>query len=147
VLVGSRPGSDQAIDSIVARAGSQPKSRALEALRDTMEAYALAPIAVTVDGKPLVPTSIRAKLGLDGGGGRPTVVVLVSYALPTSGQLAVTSHDPGTTRISWQDRDSCRVDLAAAPAQDRWFTGVASFLLKLRAPCVNSRSSRSGSGS
>src|SRR5439155_23466241 len=56
LLIGYRPGSGDATDNIIARAGSQPKSRALEVMREVMEAYALAPIAVTVDGKPLVPT-------------------------------------------------------------------------------------------
>jgi len=144
LLVGYRPGSGDATEAIVARAASQPKPRALAVLREAMQAYALAPIAVGVDGKPLVPTSVQAKLQL---ADRPSVVVLVTYKLPAAGQLAVTSHDPKTTRISWQDRDSCRVDLASAPAQDRWFTGVASFLLDLRRPCATSRSSRSGSGS
>ena len=142
LLVGYRPGSGDATDNVVARAGSQPKSRMLETLRGVMEAYALAPIAVTVDGKPLVPTSVRAKLAFEPDTGRPSVVVLVTYASPPPGQLAVTSKDPRSTRISWQDRDSCRVDPSAAPAQDRWFTGVASFLLTLAAPCAPSRSSR-----
>lgn len=142
VLVGYRPGSGDATDNVVARAGSQPKSRMVETLRGVMEAYALAPIAITVDGKPLVPTSIRAKLSFEADGERPSVVVLVTYASPPAGHLAVISKDPRSTRISWQDRDSCRVDLAAAPAQDRWFTGVASFLLTLGAPCsASSRSS------
>jgi len=141
LLVGYRPGSGDATSNIVARAESQPKSRRREALRDVMEAYALSPLSVTVDGKPLYPTSVRAKL-LDEG-----VVVLVTYASPPSGHLAVLSKDPRTTRISWQDRASCRVDLAAAPAQDRWFTGVASFLLTLAAPCASSPSSPSPSGS
>jgi hypothetical protein len=143
LLVGYRPGSGDATETIIARAASQPKPRALEVLRDTMEAYALAPIAVTVDGKLLAPASAHAKLDLSAN----SVVVLVTYKLPASGQLSVISHDPRSTRISWQDRDSCRVDLASAPAQDRWFTGVASFLLDLRRPCATSRSSRSGSGS
>jgi len=72
-----------AFKDVVARAESQPKSRRQETLRDVMEAYALAPLAVTVDGKPLVPTSIRAKLVDEG------VVVLVTYASPPTGKLAV----------------------------------------------------------
>ena len=132
LLVGYRPGSGDATANIVARAESQPKARRREALREVMEAYALQPLAVTVDGKPLIPTSVRAKLVDEG------VVVLVTYASPPSGKLAVISKDARTTRISWQDRASCRVDLASAPAQDRWFTGVASFLLTLAAPCVSS---------
>jgi hypothetical protein len=148
LLVGYRPGSGDATDNILARAASQPKSRALDVMRQVMEAYALSPLGVTVDGTALVPTAIHAKLGLDGGGGRPSVVVLITYALPATGKLAVTSKDPRSTRISWQDRDSCRVDLQGAPTQDRWFTGVASFLLTLRAPCEPSPSaSRLDSGS
>lgn len=143
LLVGYRPGSGAATENIVARAGSQPKSRVLETLRDVMEAYALAPIAVTVDGKPLVPTSVRAKLAFEGSGDKPTVIVLVTYASPPAGKLAVISKDARTTRISWQDRSGCRVDLNRAPAQDRWFTGVASFLLDVAGPCVSSRSASS----
>ncbi len=143
LLVGYRPGSGPATDNIVARAASQPKWRVADTLREVLEAYALAPIAVTVDGKPLVPTSVRAKLVLEGAGDKPSVVVLVTYAAPPPGHLAVISKDARSTRISWQDRDSCRVDLAAAPAQDRWFTGVASFLLTLAAPCVSSPSASS----
>jgi hypothetical protein len=140
VLVGYRPGSGDATDNVVARAASQPKSRVLDTLREVMEAYALAPLAFTLDGKPLVPTSVRAKLAVEQGTGRPSVVVLVTYKTPVAGRLAVVSKDARSTRISWQDRAGCRVDLGTAPAQDRWFTGVASFLLTLGAPCVPSRS-------
>lgn len=143
VLVGYRPGSGDATDNIVARAATQPRSRVIETLRDVLEAYALAPISFTVDGKPLVPTSVRAKVAFEGDGSRPSVVVLLTFARPPAGKLAVTSKDPRSTRISWQDRDSCRVDLAGAPAQDRWFTGVASFLLTLAGPCPASSRSRS----
>jgi len=143
LLVGYRPGSGAATDNIIARAASQPKSRVLETLRDVMEAYALAPIAVTIDGKPLVPTSVRAKLDFEGDGSKPMVIVLVTYASPPAGKLAVISKDPRSTRISWQDRSGCRVDMDRSPAQDRWFTGVASFLLELAGPCV--ASSRSAS--
>jgi hypothetical protein len=136
LLVGYRPGSGPATDTIVARAASQPRSRAPAVLRDVLEAYALAPLAVAVDGVPLRPASIRAKVAIEPATGLPSVVVLVTYALPARGELAISSRDPRTTRISWQDRRSCRVDLATAPAQDRWFTGVASFLLTLAAPCV-----------
>lgn len=140
VLVGYRPGSGEATENIVARAASQPKSRVLEVLREVLEAYALQPIAFTLDGKPLKPSSIRAKIALEPDSGRPSVVVLVTYPTGSAGQLLVTSKDPRNTRISWQDRSGCRVDLARAPAQDRWHEGVASFLLTLAAPCANSRS-------
>jgi hypothetical protein len=143
VLVGYRPGSGDATDNVVARAATQPRSRMLDALREVLEAYALAPIAFTVDGKPLVPTSVRAKIAFEADGTRPSVVVLLTFARPPAGKLAVTSKDARSTRISWQDRDSCRVDLAGAPAQDRWFTGVASFLLTLAGPCVSSPSASS----
>ena len=143
VLVGYRPGSGEATENVVARAASQPKSRVLEVLRDVMQAYAMAPIAFTVDGKPLQPTSVHAKIAVDPQSGRPSVVVLATYATPAAGRLQVTSKDPRSTRISWQDRSGCRVDLAAAPAQDRWHEGVASFLLTLGAPCATSRSESS----
>jgi hypothetical protein len=143
LLVGYRPGSGAASDNIIARAASQPKSRVMDTLRDVMEAYALAPIAVTIDGKPLVPTSVRAKLDFEGNASKPMVIVLVTYASPPAGKLAVISKDPRTTRFSWQDRSGCRVDIDRSPSQDRWFTGVASFLLELAGPCVSSRSASS----
>lgn len=139
VLVGFRPASGEATEQVVARAASRPKSQALEAMRDLLAAQAMAPLAVTVDGAPLVPTAVRAKLGSEGAGGRPIVVVLVTYALPPGKRLAVATSDPRTTRISWTDRDSHRVVISEAPAQGRWFTGVASFLLNLApgGPCVS----------
>ena len=113
-------------------------------MRDVLAADALAPIALAVDGKPLVATSVRAKVGVEPGGQRPMVVLLVTYALPPGGQLALTTTDPRSTRISWQDRASERVASADNPAQDQWFDGVASFLLTLRAPggpsCASSSS-------
>ncbi|MGE5181454.1 MAG: hypothetical protein ACM31C_05310 [Acidobacteriota bacterium] len=147
LLVGYRPASGAQTEAIVARAASQPRSRARPVLRDVLEAYALAPLAVTVDGTALVPTSIRAKLAIEPGSGRPGVVVLITYALPVRGELAISSKDPRSTRISWQDRGSCRVELATAPAQDRWFTGVASFLLTVGPPCATPARSPSGSRS
>ena len=129
VLVGYKPSTGEPIAGILARSANTPKSRGLDSLRDVMTAYAVAPLTIAVDGKPLVPTKVRAKLGVEGDGSRPIVVALVTYALPSAGTLTITSKDAPTTRISWQDRASGRVDLAAAPAQDRWHTGVASFLL------------------
>ena len=139
ILVGYRPGSGEPTEAILARAAGQPRAQILEALRGVMTAYAVAPLTVSVDGKPLVPTTVSAKIGIEPGGARPIVVVLVTYAIPRAGRLAIASKDPRTTRISWQDRDSCRIDLAAAPAQGKWFTGVASFLLELSAPCHESQ--------
>jgi hypothetical protein len=133
VLVGYTAGSGEPTERIVARAASQPKSHVLDALRETLTAFALAPLAFSVDGKPLVPTAVHAKLGLDAGGTRPSVVVLATFALPPGDALAIRSKDPRTTRISWQDRSSGRIVLERAPAQDHWFTSVASFLLPLAA--------------
>jgi hypothetical protein len=129
VMIGYRPGTGEPVEGLVARAANSPKSRALDSLRDVMTAYAVAPLTIAIDGHALVPTNVRAKLGVDDGANRPMVVVLETFALPAVGTLSVTSRDPRTTRISWQDRGSHRVDLAAAPAQDRWHAGVASFLL------------------
>ena len=131
VMIGYRPGTGEPTEALLARVANSPKSRGLEALRDVMTAYAVAPITVAVDGTPLVPTSVRAKIGVEDGGARPIVVVLVTYALPPRGALAIASRDPRTTRISWQDRASGHVDLAQAPTQGRWYSGVASFLLTL----------------
>jgi hypothetical protein len=133
VLVGYTAGSGEPTERVIARAASQPKSHALEALRDTLAAFALAPLVVSVDGVPLVATAVHAKLGLDPGGTRPSVVVLATYALPAGDALAIRSNDPRTTRISWQDRASGRVAIERAPAQDHWYTAVASFLLPLAA--------------
>ena len=131
VLIGYRPGSGEATDTILARIASQPKSQQLAAAKNVLAQQALSPLTFTIDKQPLVPTKVRAKIGVDPGGTRPMVIVLVTYALPSGGTLAVTSKDPRSTRISWTDRGSSRVDLEQAPAQGRWFTGVASFLLSL----------------
>jgi len=131
VLVGYRPASGEATDTLLARIASEPKSQRLAAAKNLLAKEALAPLAFALDKTPLVPTEVRAKIGVDPDGTRPMVVVLVTFALATSGSFAVASREPRSTRISWTDRDSHRVDLERAPAQGRWFTGVASFLLSL----------------
>jgi hypothetical protein len=146
VLVGYRAGSGEATQALVARAASQPKSQAADAMRDVLAAQAMAPLSLTVDGRALAPTSVRAKLSAEGDGVRPMVVVLVTYNLPPGARLAIVSRDPRTTRISWTDRDSERVAIPDAPAQGRWFAGVASFVLPLAPtsggqPCVTPRPS------
>lgn len=146
VLVGYRPASGEATDTLLAKIASQPKSQMLHAAKHLFAKAALAPLSFSIGGTPLVPTTVRAKLGLDPSGTRPIVVVLVTFSIPHAGTLAVTSKDPRSTRISWTDRDSGRVDLDHAPAQGRWFTGVASFLLSLTAStggtaCGTTRSS------
>lgn len=147
LLVGYRPGTGEATESILARAQTGPKSQGLSTLRAVMAAFAMAPLTVALDGHALVPTTVRAKIGVEAGGARPIVVLLVSYAIPSAGRLAISSKDARTTRFSWQDRGSQRIDVAAAPAQGTWFDGVAEFLLSLAAPpgdspCVPSHSSR-----
>ncbi|MEO8704280.1 MAG: hypothetical protein ABI867_29775 [Kofleriaceae bacterium] len=142
LLVGYRPGSGEASESLLTRAATQPKSQGLEALRAMMTQQAMAPLSISVDGVALVPTKVRAKIGTEPGGARPMVVVLVSYALPAGKALQVTSKDTRTTRISWTDRESSRVMISNAPAQGHWFSGVASFLLPLTSsPCATSQSS------
>lgn len=131
VLIGYTSGTGEPTERIIARAASQPKPHALDALRASLTAFALAPLSFTLDGQPLSPTSVHAKIGLDGGGTRPTVVVLATFALPVGGELAIRAKDPRTTRISWQDRASGRIALDRAPAQGHWYTAVASFLLPL----------------
>jgi len=133
VLVGYRPASGEATDTMLARIASEPKSQRLAAAKNLLAKEALAPLAFAIDKTPLVPTEVRAKIGVDPGGTRPMVVVLVTFSLPHGGNLAVTSREPRSTRISWTDRASGRVDLEHAPAPGRWFTGVASFLLSLGA--------------
>jgi hypothetical protein len=142
LLVGYRPGTGEPTEAILARVATQPKSQMLGTLRAVMAAFAMAPLSATLDGKPLVPTTVRAKLGVEAGGARPIVVLLVTYAITSGGRLEITSKDPRTTRISWQDRGSGRIAELGAPAQGTWFDGVASFLLSLAAPpgdspCVN----------
>jgi len=144
LLIGYTAGTGAPTERIVARAASQPKPRILGALRDTLAAYAMAPLTIAVDGKPLVARSVEAKIGLDAGGTRPIVVVLATFALPVGGQLAIASSDPRTTRISWQDRGSGRVLLERAPTQERWFTQMASFLLPLAPATGGSSCARSG---
>lgn len=133
VLVGYRPRSGEDSDTILAQASNAPKSQAFETMRGLLTAHALAPLEVTVGGAHVTPTSVQAKLGIEPGGTRPMVVVLVTYPIPAAGALAVTSKDPKTTRFSWQDRSAGRVEIGSAPQQTRWFIGVASFLLTLTA--------------
>jgi hypothetical protein len=134
LLVGYRPSSGEPTEAILGRVASQPRGQMLDTLRGVLTAYAMAPITVSVDGKPLVPSSVRAKVGLEPGGARPIVVVLVTFPVPSPGQLAISSKDPRTTQISWQDRASGRVKDLDAPSQGRWYVGVASFLLTLAGP-------------
>ncbi len=131
VLVGYRAGNGEAEQALLARAASQPKSRRLHTLRDALTGFALAPLRLAVDGVALTPTSVDAKLGVEADGARPMVVALVTYSLPRAGALSLTTTDARSTRISWTDRESGRVEITAAPAQGRWFAGVASFLLNL----------------
>ncbi len=146
LLVGYRPGSGEPTEAILTRAASAPKSQTLDALRDVLAAFAMAPLTLSVDGARLAPTSVRAKIGIEPGGARPLVVLLVTYPVAASGTLSVATKDPRSTRISWQDRRSGRVSIPAAPAQGTWHAGVASFLLSLSAPpegfaCAPPRSS------
>ncbi|MBA3464714.1 MAG: hypothetical protein H0T46_32575 [Deltaproteobacteria bacterium] len=131
LLVGYRPGTGEPTEAMLGRAATAPKSRALEALKDLMAAFAMAPLTVSVDGQAVVPTKVRAKIGLEPGGARPMVVLLVTYALSPGKTLAVGTSDPRSTRISWQDRGSRRVAISEAPQQGKWYPGVASMLLPL----------------
>jgi hypothetical protein len=131
MMVGYRAGSREEADTLVARVASQPKSHARDALRDVLAAHAMRPLTLSVDGTALVPTTVRAKLSTDAPGGRPMVVLLVTYALPDGKQLALASRDPRSTRISWTDRASGRIATDNAPAQAKFHAGVASFLLEL----------------
>lgn len=134
LLVGYRPKSGEATETILRRAASAPKSQALDALRDVLATHAMAPLSVAVDGKRLVPTKVNAKVGVEQGGARPWVVMLVTYALPAGNSLAIGTAEPRSTRISWQDRKSGRVEISTAPKEGKWHSGVASFLLELAAP-------------
>lgn len=145
LLVGYRPGTGEDTRTLLAEAGSIPKSQALQ---DLLTAHALAPLSLTVDGAKLVPTSVRAKIGAEPGGARPMVVLLVTYALPRGAKLSLATSDPRNTRISWQDRSGGRVQITSAPQQDHWFDGVASLLLELSpatggSVCASSSSPRS----
>ena len=131
VLVGYRPASGDATDTLLARLANEPESQRLIAAKSLLAQQALAPLTFSLDGKRLQPASVQAKIGVDPTGTKPMVVVLVTFAIPAGGNLAVTSRDAKTTRISWTDRSAGRIDPANAPGQGKWFTGVASFLLKL----------------
>jgi hypothetical protein len=78
---------------------------------------------------------------------RPIVIVLVTFAIPAKGgAFSVRAKDPASTRISWTDRASGRIDLAQAPSQVHWFSGVASLLLTIAGTtgvpaCATSQSS------
>lgn len=132
MLVGYRAGSREEADGLVARVASRPKSQVASALREVLAGFAMSPLTLAVDGKPLVPTTVRAKLSEDSPGGRPMVALLVTYALPAGNRLSLVTRDPRSTRISWTDRESGRVDLEVAPAQGKFHSGVASFLLNLK---------------
>jgi hypothetical protein len=151
LLIGYAAGTGEPTERIIARVASQPKSHAVDALRDTLTAYAMAPIAIAIDGTPQAPTSVRAKIGLDASGRRPVVVVLATYPWRAGAALTITSKDPRTTRISWQDQASGRIAVDRAPAAGHWFTGVASFLLPLAAEpggsCARTGSASSSAGS
>jgi len=134
LLVGYRPSSGEATETVLRRAASAPKSHALEALRDLLGSFAMAPLSVSIDGKRLVPTKVQAKVGVDPSGARPWVVLLVTFALPVGKSLAIGTSEPRTTRISWQDRSHGRVELSTAPKEGKWHPGVASFLLELAPP-------------
>ncbi len=150
LLVGYRPGSGEPTEAILRKVASAPKSHTADALREVLTTYAMAPLTVEVDGTRLVPTSVRAKIGVEPGGARPMVVLLVTFPLPAGRALAVGTKDPRSTRISWQDQRSDRVVISDAPAQGKWHAGVASFLLSLQGPpgdmaCATPPSSRSSS--
>jgi hypothetical protein len=131
VLVGYRPASGEATDTLLARLANEPESQRVAAAKSLLAHQALAPLTFSLDGKRLAPATVQAKIGSDPTGTKPMVVVLVTFAIPAGGDLAVASRDARTTRISWTDRSAGRVDPANAPGQGKWFTGVASFLLKL----------------
>lgn len=131
MMVGYRAGSREEADTLVARVASQPKSQARDAMRDVLAAHAMRPLTLSVDGQALVPTTVRAKLATDAPNGRPMVVLLVTYALPDGKQLQLASRDPRSTRISWTDRESGRVEIDTAPTQAKFYSGVASFLLNM----------------
>ena len=145
LLVGYAAGTGEPTERIIARVASQPKSHAVDALRDTLTAYAMAPLVLAIDGMPQAPSSVRAKIGFDASGRRPIVVVLATYSLRGGAGLTISSKDPRTTRISWQDQASGRIVRDRAPAQGHWFTGVASFLLPLAAVSGGSSCASSGS--
>ena len=135
VLVGFRPGSGESTETLLKQIASQPKSQMLGAAKSLLTSMAMGPLTFAIDGRPLVPTSVRAKIGVDPSGQKPLLVALVTFAIPErGGQLSVSSKDARSTRISWTDRGSARVDPITAPGQNRWFTGVASFLLTLAGP-------------
>jgi hypothetical protein len=134
LLVGFQPATGQETEAILKRAASAPKGMGLDALKSQLTTHALAPLALSLDGKPLAPASVQAKVGVEPGGSRPIVVLLVTYSLPSGGELMLSSREGKSTRISWQDRESGRVVIPAAPAQHRWHNGVASFLLELSGP-------------
>jgi hypothetical protein len=135
VMIGFRPGSGESTETLLKQIASQPKSQMLSSAKTLLTAMAMGPLTFAIDGKPLVPTSVRAKIGVDPAGQKPLLVALVTFAIPArGGALSVSSRDPRTTRISWTDRGSARVDPSTAPGQNRWFTGVASFLLTLAGP-------------
>lgn len=143
LLVGYRPGTGEASDATLLRAINQPKSQGLDALRAMLGAQAIEPLTLTVDGKPMVPTAVRTKVGVEPGGARPMIVLLVTYALPAGKQLAIASREPRTTRISWADRASGRIELPRSSAQGKWYDGVASFLLPMAGTCGSHPSSAS----
>lgn len=133
VLVGYQPGTGEVADARLARVSAAPRSQAVATARAMLTSQAMAALTIAADARPLEPIRVRAKLAIDPRSTRPQVLVLVTFALPPEArQVTLATREPGATRISWTDHGSGRVDLAQAPAQGRWFPGVASFLLGLR---------------
>lgn len=131
VLVGYRVGSGTPTETLLRKSASRSKSQALETLRELLTRQAMGALAFSVDGQRMVPTTVRAKLAMEPGQTQPAVVVLVTFPLPRGKTLAISTSEPRSTRISWTDRKSGRVAIPEAPAQGKWFPGVASFLLSL----------------
>lgn len=127
LLVGYRP-------SVESGQPGAMRSMGIEGLRKQLAAEALQPLTIEADGVRLLPTDVRTKMTVEPGLDRPMILLLVTFRLPPARRFAVHSAQPRTTRISWTDRASHRVDLDHVPSQNHFFDGVASLLLDLLPP-------------
>jgi hypothetical protein len=133
LLIGWRPASGLPTELLIGQATSTGKVRQADALQQQLSAMALSNVQLIVDGKTLQPGQIDAFVTAEEGSLRPTVLLLANFAVAKSGTVQIKVKDPKTSRISWLDKSSGRVEISQSPAQQKWFDQVASLLLYVSA--------------
>ena len=132
LLVSWKPPGGDLADALAGAGARGPHPR--DRMRALYAERALAPLRVTVDGKPLAPASVEAKLVLDPpGSGRLTGLVLVRFTLPAGARaVSIDNRDARQTRLALADRSGGRFAIAPSLPARRWSTSVASLLLTSR---------------